>query len=167
MATVASSARMKMISSKLVATLLTAISGYTGYAIPGDLPHIEAVPHQVLEQRVCGRPCQVYAFTFPNGEIMIDEALAVGSDHVATSILVHELTHYLQLESVAHPRPVTCQEWNDREREAFEVQARWLRDTSVNVHVFSVEMSRLNFGAMYARCVDHSGLASQETWTKV
>ena len=155
-----------MISSKLVATLLTAISGYTGYAIPGDLPDIEAVPHHVLEQRVCGRPCQVHAFTFPNGRIIIDEALAIGGDPVATSILVHELTHYLQLKSVARPEPVTCQVWNDREREAFEVQTRWLRDTSVNVHVFSVEMSRLNFGALHARCINQSGLGSQKSWTK-
>jgi hypothetical protein len=155
-----------MISSKLVVTLLTAISGYTGYAIPGDLPNIEAVPHQVLEQRVCGRPCQVYAFTFPSGEIMIDEALAVGSDHVATSILVHELTHYLQLKSEARPIRVTCRVWNDREREAFEVQTRWLRDTSGSIRLFSVEMSRLNFGGKHAMCVDHSSAALPKSWTK-
>jgi hypothetical protein len=155
-----------MISTKLVLTLLTAISGYTGYAIPGGLPHIESLSHTALEQRVCGRPCQVYAFTFPNGEIVIDEALAVGADPVATSILVHELTHYLQMHSVAHPRPVTCQLWNDREREAFDVQTRWLRDTSVNVHVFSVEMRRLNLRGTHTLCIDHSGLAPQQSWTK-
>jgi hypothetical protein len=157
---------MGMISTKLVLTLLTAISGYTGYAIPGGLPHIESLPHTALEQRVCGRPCQVYAFTFPNGEIVIDEALAVGADPVATSILVHELTHYLQMNSVAHPRPVTCQLWNDREREAFEVQKRWLRDTSVNFHVFSVQLARLKFGGMHTLCIDHSGVAPQQSWTK-
>ena len=155
-----------MISSKLVVTLLTAISGYTGYAIPGDLPHIETMPHTVLEQRVCGRPCQVYGFTFPDGEIVIDEALAVGTDPVATSILVHELTHFLQMKSIAHLRQVTCRIWNDREREAFEVQTRWLRDTSVNVHVFSVEMARLNLNGMHAMCMDHSNIAPQQSWTK-
>ncbi len=97
-----------------------------------------------MEQRVCGRPCQVYGFTFPDGEIVIDEAMAIGADPVATSILVHELTHFLQMKSIAHPGPITCRIWNDREREAFDVQTRWLRDTSVNVHVFSVEMARLN-----------------------
>jgi hypothetical protein len=157
---------MTMISSKLVVTLLTAISGYTGYAIPGDLPHIETMPHTVLEQRVCGRPCQVYGFTFPDGEIVIDEALAVGTDPVATSILVHELTHFLQMKSIAHLRQVTCRIWNDREREAFEVQTRWLRDTSVNVHVFSVEMARLRLAGMHPMCMDHSGVAPQQSWTK-
>jgi len=69
-----------MISSKLVLTLLTAISGYTGYAIPGDPPHITALPHDVLAQRVCGRPCQVFGFTLPNGDIVIDQGLAIGRD---------------------------------------------------------------------------------------
>lgn len=155
-----------MISSKLVLSLLTAVSGSTGYAIPGGLPHIETLPHNVLEQRVCGRPCQVYGFTFPNGEIVIDEALAIGTDPVATSILVHELTHHLQMKSVARPGPVTCQIWNDREREAYEVQTRWLRDRSANVHVFSVEMARLNLSGMHPMCMDHSGVAPQQSWTK-
>ena len=84
-----------MISSKLVLTLLTAISGYTGYAIPGDLPDIAAVPHDVLEQRVCGRPCEIYGFTFPDGEILVDEALAIGTDPAATSILVVRKTSVL------------------------------------------------------------------------
>lgn len=155
-----------MISSKLVMSLLTSISGYTGYAIPGDLPDIEAVSHRVLEQRVCGRPCQVYGFTLPTGEIMIDEALAIGTDPVATSILVHELTHFLQMKSVASSGPITCRVWNDREREAFEVQTYWLRDTAVNIHVFSAEMSRLNFAGVHTMCLDHSGLAPQKSWTK-
>jgi len=145
-----------MISSKLVVTLLTAISGYTGYAIPGDLPHIETMPHTVLEQRVCGRPCQVYGFTFPDGAIVIDEALAIGTDPVATSILVHELTHFLQLNSDAHPPPMTCRIWNDREREAFDVQTRWLRDHSGSIQMFSVAMSRLHLGALHTTCRDGS-----------
>ena len=155
-----------MISSKLVASLLTAISGYTGYAIPGDPPNITALPHDVLAERVCGRPCQVFGFTLPNGDIVIDEALAIGRDPVATSILVHELTHYLQTKSVARPRPVTCQIWRDREREAFDVQARWLRKTAATVRVFSVEMARLNLSSMNTPCTDHSGVATQQSWTK-
>jgi len=155
-----------MISSKLLLSLLTAISGYTGYAIPGDPPHIEVLPHAVLEQRVCGRPCQVFGFTFPSGEIVIDQGLAIGKDPVATSILVHELTHFLQISSDAHPSRITCRIWNDREREAYDVQTRWLRDTSVNLHVFSVELSRLNLAGIHTMCTDHSGIAAQKSWTK-
>ncbi len=97
---------------------------------------------------------------------MIDEALAVGTDPVATSILVHELTHFLQAKSVAHPQPVTCRIWNDREREAFSVQTRWLRETTASVRAFSVEMARLNFRGMHQMCRDQSAVASQQSWPK-
>jgi hypothetical protein len=146
-----------MISGKLVLALLIAIAGYTGYAIPGEPPRITTLSHDALAQRVCGRPCQVYGFTLPDGEIIIDEALAIGSDPVATSILVHELTHFLQVRSVAHPAPITCPIWRDREREAFDVQAQWLRDASGSVQTFSVAMTRLNFGAVHTLCLDRPG----------
>ena len=57
-----------MISNALITALLTTISSYTGYAIPGELPHIVPLPHDVLAQRVCGRPCPVFGFTLPSGE---------------------------------------------------------------------------------------------------
>jgi hypothetical protein len=155
-----------MISTKLVLALLTAISGYTGYAIPGDPPHITTLPHDALAQRVCGRPCQVFGFTSPDGEIVIDQALAVGSDPVATSILVHELTHFLQIKSIAHPGPVNCRIWNDREREAFDVQARWLRETAATAQMFLVEMARLNFASINEMCRDHSAAALPKSWSK-
>jgi hypothetical protein len=145
-----------MISGKLVAALLTTISGYTGYAIPGDPPRIVSLPHDVLAQRVCGRPCQVLGFTLPDGEIVMDEALKIGEDPVATSILVHELTHFLQIKSVAHPQPIDCRTWNEREREAFDVQAHWLRDNAVSMQVFSVEMARLNLAGVRSSCVDRT-----------
>jgi hypothetical protein len=154
-----------MISGKLVAALLTTISGYTGYAIPGDPPHIVSLPHDVLAQRVCGRPCQVLGFTLPDGEIVVDEALKIGEDAVATSILVHELTHFLQIKSVAHPQPIDCLVWREREREAFDVQARWLRDNAVSIQVFSVEMARLNLAGARASCVDRTAPPPSEKTT--
>ena len=141
-----------MIPASLVIALLTSVSTYTGYAIPGDPPNITVMSHAALEQKVCGRPCQVLGFTSPDGEIMLDERLKIGADPVATSILVHELTHFLQIKSIAHPQPIDCRIWNDREREAFAVQTRWLRDAAPSIQVFSVEMARLNFGGMHESC---------------
>ena len=141
-----------MISNALIAALLTAISGYTGYAIPGELPRIVPLPHDALAQRVCGRPCPVFGFTSPDGEILIDEALQIGNNLAATSILVHELTHFLQIHSVARPGPVDCSAWNAREREAFDVQKQWLRDSAGSIRAFSVQMAQLNWGGMHAFC---------------
>lgn len=141
-----------MISNALVAALLTAISGYTGYAIPGNPPRIVPLPHDALAQRVCGRPCPILGFTLPGGEILIDEALPIGGNLAATSILVHELTHFLQIHSVTRPEPVNCSEWNAREREAFDVQVRWLRDNAGSIRAFSVQKTQLNWGGMHAFC---------------
>lgn len=141
-----------MISNALVTALLTTISSYTGYAIPGELPHIVPLPHDVLAQRVCGRPCPVFGFTLPSGEVLIDEALPIGSNLAATSILVHELTHFLQVHSVARPGSLDCAEWNAREREAFDIQGRWLRDNAGSIRAFSVQMAQLNWGGMHAFC---------------
>lgn len=143
-----------MITVKLVLSLLTAISGYTGYAIPGDPPRITPLPHDALAQRVCGRPCHVLGFTLPSGEIIIDQGLAIGRDPVATSILVHELTHFLQIRSVTHPQPADCRVWADREREAFEVQQRWLREASAALRAYSLGMSRLGLTGVNALCID-------------
>lgn len=145
-----------MISNALVVALLTSISGYTGYAIPGELPHITPMSHAALAERVCGRPCGIIGFTLPSGEILIDETLSIGGDPAATSILVHELTHFLQMHSVAHPAPMDCGQWQAREREAFDVQFRWLRDNSDSIRTFSVQMVRLNLGALHASCPNDS-----------
>lgn len=141
-----------MIPETLILALLTSISGYTGYAIPGELPEVLPLPHAVLEERVCNRPCHVFGFTLPSGEILIDDALPIGENAAATSILVHELTHYLQLHSVAHAQALDCGEWKAREREAFDVQKRWLRDHTSSIHAFSVEMAQLNWGGMRTFC---------------
>lgn len=141
-----------MISNALVAALLTAISGYTGYAIPGAPPRIVPLPHDALAQRVCGRQCPILGFTLPGGEILIDEALPIGSNLAATSILVHELTHFLQIHRVTRPGPVNCSEWNAREREAFDVQVRWLRDNTGSIRAFSIQKAQLNWSGMHAFC---------------
>jgi hypothetical protein len=141
-----------MISNALIAALLTAISGYTGYAIPGEPPRIVPLTHDALAQRVCGQPCPVFGFTRPGGEILIDEALQIGGNLAATSILVHELTHFLQIHGAARPGAVDCAEWNAREREAFEVQMRWLRDNAGSIRAFSIQKAQLNWHGMHAAC---------------
>jgi len=133
-----------IISPKLIASLLVAISQMTGYSIPGEPPRIRPMSHAQLAEEVCGNPCGVVAFTTPKGEILIDESLMIGRDPAATSILVHELTHFLQIKSEVVPAALTCDLWNAREREAYDVQYRWLRMQAPNIRVYSFEARRLN-----------------------
>jgi hypothetical protein len=132
-----------ILSPKLIASLLVAISQMTGYSIPGEPPRIRPMAHAQLAEEVCGKPCGVVAFTTPAGQILIDESLMIGRDPAATSILVHELTHFLQIKSEVVPVVMTCGLWNEREREAYDVQYRWLRQQAPSVRVFSFETQRL------------------------
>lgn len=133
-----------ILSPKLIAALLVSISQMTGYSIPGEPPRIRPMSHAQLADEVCGKPCGVVAFTTPEGEVLIDESLMVGRDAAATSILVHELTHFLQIRSEVVPAALTCDLWSAREREAYDVQYRWLRMQAPNMRVYSFEASRLN-----------------------
>jgi hypothetical protein len=126
----------------------------TGYSIPGDPPRIRPMAQATLAEEVCGRPCGVLAFTTPQGEILIDESLRIGRDPAATSILVHELTHFLQLKSTTHLVALTCDLWNEREREAYDVQYRWLREQAPSLRVFSFEAARLITDPLLANCTN-------------
>lgn len=141
-----------MISAKMVASLLVAVAGYTGYAVPGTLPRIQSLSHAELAERVCGKPCSVIGFTTPEGDILLDESLKVGREPAATSILVHELTHFLQIAAQRTGRELSCQEWNDREREAFDVQFRWLRAQAPTMRLFSLELAQLGPAPILPSC---------------
>src|SRR3546814_3179584 len=104
--------------AELIASLLVVIAGYTGYALPGTPPVVTFVPHAVLEARACRRPCAVLGFTAPDGTILLDDRLAVDTEPADTSILIHELTHYLQRAGTTDEGPVTCATWIEREHEA-------------------------------------------------
>jgi len=132
-----------IISPKLLSALLVSISQMTGYSIPGEPPKIHPMSRAELAQEVCGKPCGIIAFTTPKGEILVDESLMIGRDPAATSILVHELTHFLQIRS-SGPVAMTCDLWSEREREAYDVQYRWLRMQAPNIRVYSFEARRLN-----------------------
>ena len=146
------------ISPTLIASLLVTISQMTGYSIPGDPPRIIPMSRAQLADEVCGKPCGIIAFTTPKGEILIDESLMIGRDPAATSILVHELTHFLQIRSVPTTVALTCDLWSEREREAYDVQYHWLRNQAPNMRVFSLEENRLKIDPILPNCGENQPL---------
>jgi hypothetical protein len=146
-----------MIPPQLIASLLVWIAHATGYAIPGAPPTITLVSHAELENRFCHRSCEILGFTTPEGAILLDDRLKIGADQAATSILVHELTHFLQRANSAPGRsaaPVTCQLWVDREDEAYDIQYRWLHETSPSIQLLSQAMTELNTHPFLLKCPD-------------
>ena len=110
----------------IVVQLLTAIQAIAGYPMPAELPEIAFVPHSYLEERVCQRPCDVQGWFPPGTTIYLDDKLDPQNDLWARSILLHELVHYAQQEEGAFLGKLNCDIWKEREREAYDVQIRWL-----------------------------------------
>lgn len=111
---------------QLIAELIVAASALAGYPAPAANPTVVLVTHEQLEQQACGHPCRVFGWSPPGSIVYLDNRLDLAADLFAQSILVHELTHYLQQESGKYGQHVTCREWIEREREAYLVQYRWL-----------------------------------------
>jgi len=139
-------------TAKLISMLLLAIAGYTGFTVPKQHPDLVFLASTELQHRFCGGPCPIHAFFPPGSTLYVEQGLDIFHDPASESILVHELTHWLQQSNLPHPVAQSCQEWLDREYQAFDVQYRWLRDTSPNIRAFSIQMAKLNHTPLIARC---------------
>lgn len=117
--------------SEIAAELLVGIVTLMGQPSI-DAPRIIALDPAELQRRVCGRSCRVYAWYAPDGMIYFDKRLDPRTDIVARGILVHELVHHIQRMRTGRDA-ANCAEWAHREREAFAIQANWLRKNGVRV----------------------------------
>ena len=85
----------------------------SGYPTPSVLPIIQYESHEFFVENACnGRECKVLGLYQDDGIIYIDEA-----HKDDTSLIVHELTHFLQDKDME-----PCA----REREAFAVQQEYI-----------------------------------------
>jgi hypothetical protein len=110
----------------LVLELFRAIHTLAGYPEPTVYPDIHVLPHGQLEARVCPAGCPVKAFYAQGEGIFVDQTLDVEHDLQARSILLHELVHYVQLESSRFDSLPECQAWRAREIEAYRIQNEYL-----------------------------------------
>ena len=110
----------------LILQLLTAINSLSGLPVPERLPEVAFVPHSYLEEQVCQRPCDIEGWFPPGDTVYLDDSLDPAKDLWARGILLHELVHYVQQEEGSFGVPSDCDAWLEREREAYDVQIRWL-----------------------------------------
>lgn len=112
----------------LVVQLLLAVQALSGYAAPAAPPTVEFLPHQQLEQRACSGPCAVFGWFPPGQTVYLDDRLDPVNDLRSRAVLLHELVHFLQQENEAFKGPASCRTWLDKEREAFDIERRWLQE---------------------------------------
>jgi hypothetical protein len=145
---------------ELVTELLLAVQILGGYGPPAEAPDVAFVSHDWLEIQACTGPCQVYGWFPPGSTIYLDENLDPLNDMVARGILVHEIVHYLQNESGRFAGPDTCERFERRESEAYEIQYRWYLDNRVRtagVRSFGPPP----WSAKWCRPQSENGLATQ------
>jgi hypothetical protein len=118
----------------LVAVLLAWIHATTGYAVPDALPRIALVQPRLIADIMCdAQPrCPVLAMYLHGDTIFLDERLDVDGNDYHTSILLHELVHYVQHQSGRFAEN-DCESWIKEEQEALRTQAAWLRERSISL----------------------------------
>jgi hypothetical protein len=113
--------------NSLLPILLSWAVQLSGYPTPATAPAIRFEPHSFFVERVCGgKECTAVGWYDDRNVVYIDSRyLAVADDEFATSLIVHELTHYLQHQS-GHFDSLSCTDSIAREREAYRVQNDYL-----------------------------------------
>ncbi len=111
--------------SVLVA-LLSWASHLSGYPVPAELPEVRFEEHAFFVSNVCGgKECNVVGWYNDEDVVYIDQRHQDMTRSFAASLLVHELTHYLQHKSGKY-ESLSCEDSVAREREAYYVQNRYI-----------------------------------------
>ncbi|MBC5782237.1 hypothetical protein H8N03_04725 [Ramlibacter sp. USB13] len=120
----------------LYATLLSWAVTLSGYPAPAEPPVVVPKPHAFFVEQACsGQPCKVLGWYAGGRNLYIDEALDPEGNLLASSIVVHEMVHYLQ--GVARGDDVlrggaafsiapSCEQAVQWEHEAYAVQREYI-----------------------------------------
>lgn len=119
----------------LILDLLVALDQITKYRIPAEPPVIQKVPHSVVEQYACQKPCGALAVYREGEGVYLDEAMDPETNVFARSVLLHELVHYVQDMNEELIELKDCERWYRREQEAYAIQKRFLEIVGSQIRV--------------------------------
>jgi hypothetical protein len=122
--------------SDLYATLLSWAVTLSGYPAPPEAPVVVAKPHAFFVENACERrECKVLGWYAGGRNLYIDETLDPEDNLFASSIVVHEMVHYLQAVArgdaslaggAAFDSVPSCQQLVHWEFEAYAVQREYI-----------------------------------------
>jgi len=125
---------------ELFSALLSWAVVLSGYPAPPEVPRVESVSHAFFVENACGGlECKVWGWYAGGDMLYIDSRLDPVNDLLASSVIVHEMVHYLQakagklehrataaLAESAKATSINCELTIDLEREAYAVQQAFL-----------------------------------------
>lgn len=123
-------------SANLFAALLSWAVTLSGYPAPAEPPVVVTKPHAFFVQQACsGQPCKVLGWYAGGKNVYIDETLDPENSLFASSIVVHEMVHYLQgvargddvlKPGAAFSATPSCEQSIQWEHEAYAVQREFI-----------------------------------------
>lgn len=122
---------------QLVNGLLMWAVSLSSYPEAAKLPELIAIPHAQLEATLCNHEqCNAVAYYDHHADIVYyDQNLDLENSLIAKSFIVHELVHYLQDQSGKMKHfPLSCEAHISLEREAYQVQQRYLSEHQTVTH---------------------------------
>jgi len=134
----------------LLPILLSWAVTLSGYEAPATVPEVRYEPHSFFVENVCGgKECKAVGWYNDRDIVYIDEKYAEGEDGFATSLVVHELTHFLQHHS-GHFDSHSCPDSLTREREAYRVQNDYLLTAKASIDLVRPAPAACNYAAVAA-----------------
>jgi hypothetical protein len=149
--------------SDLYAALLSWAVTLSGYPPPEHAPEVVRKPHAFFVERACnGRECKVLGWYDGGSNVYIDDRLDAQNDLLASSIVVHEMVHYLQAVARNDAGPKTgaftvlpsCRQLIHWEHEAYGVQREYIMRQGTYL---PVGMSMLHAGCDHAETQPPAG----------
>ena len=122
--------------SDLYATLLSWAVTLSGYPAPAEAPVVVAKPHAFFVENACNhQECKVLGWYSGGRDLYLDDTLDPEQSLFASSIVVHEMVHYLQAVArgdgslgggAAFDSMPSCQQFLHWEFEAYAVQREYI-----------------------------------------
>ena len=113
-----------------VAALVMWLATHTPFAVLETPPQITFIEQAALAERVCGRPCDIIAWTpyDPPGLVYLSADMDPVTDICDQSILLHEIVHLLQQRDGRFVDLDETTSKHRREMEALLIQNNFLRE---------------------------------------
>lgn len=129
----------------ILVVLLSWASHLSGYPVPAEPPELRFEQHEFFVENVCGnKECNVVGWYNDAEIVYIDEQYRDLQDGFATSLIVHEFTHYLQHMSGEFDS-LSCEDSVAREREAYYVQTLYAIETLASVQTIRTSPTSCNY----------------------
>ena len=115
------------IGAELQVTLLSWAVTLSGLPAPDSPPTLRRMPHAFFVRNACnGSECKVLGWFPPGDTVYVDERLDPQNNLLASSIVVHEMVHYLQFRAAGKGLEFSCAQSIALERQAYGAQREFI-----------------------------------------